>query len=361
MFELFKHELEQKKKQKLYRTTHKVKGLDFTSNDYLNFSTHPKIRLKMISALENKITLSSKSSRLLAGTTHFHEETEQALQHFTGRPSIISFTSGYLANVGVIPALAKNKVIFSDELNHASLIDGIRLSHSPYHIFPHKDLNVLEDLLKKERGEKLIVTESLFSMKGDFANLCVLSQLALKYQALLYIDEAHSTGLFGSQLSGLAYDLKEKEHIVSLHTCGKALGSSGAFVASSRLIGDYLTNFCRSFIYTTAPPPLLMIQWKTVLNLLKDESHRALEVQRKSLNFRNSLDLPSSNSPIIPIVTKNTQSALDITKSLRQKGLNLWAIRYPTVPKNQEGFRITLQYQHTQQNLEFLKTHLQNV
>ena len=361
MFNFFKQDLEERKQKNIYRQTSQLEGLDFTSNDYLNLSLHPQIRKKMVEALENNIDLSSKASRLLSGTTNWHEETEKSLQNFTGRESVLGFSSGYLANVGLIPALSKDKVIFSDESNHASLIDGIRLSKSPYHIFPHNDLQALEDLLKKEPKEKLIVTESLFSMEGDFSPLKKLSDLAIKYKALLFVDEAHATGLFGSQFSGLVYDLKDKEHIVSLHTCGKALGSSGAFVACSELIKDYLINNCRSFIYTTAPPPLLMVQWQASLEVLKSEVYRPLEVRKKSLQFRKSLCLKESESPIIPIYLKDTLSALTKATSLREKGFNIRAIRYPTVPKNQERLRIILQYNHSEKDLENLRNHLQNV
>ena len=162
------------------------KGLDFTSNDYLNLSSHPEVRRQMILALKQNVDLSSKASRLLGGTSSWHIKTEEALQQFVNRPAVLSFSSGYQANLGIIPALAKDRVIFSDELNHASLIDGIRLSHNPYHIFQHNDLNHLEDLLKKEKG-KMIVTESLFSMEGDFCPLEEVSKLAIKYQALLVV------------------------------------------------------------------------------------------------------------------------------------------------------------------------------
>ncbi|MGI9548500.1 MAG: aminotransferase class I/II-fold pyridoxal phosphate-dependent enzyme [Bdellovibrionales bacterium] len=358
MFDFFKEDLKKRKQSMLYRELSQAQGLDFISNDYLNLSTHPLIRKKMAQALDQNINLSSRSSRLLAGTTCFHEKTEAALQEFTGRDCVLSFSSGYLANVGVIPALSKNKVIFSDELNHASLIDGIRLSDSPCQIFPHKDLNRLEAMLKKEKKEKLIVTESLFSMEGDFAPLKELSDLALKYQALLFVDEAHTTGLFGRQFSGCVYDLKDREHIVSLHTCGKALGSSGAFVASSMLIGDYLINNCRTLIYTTAPPPLLMIQWQAALDVLKTEVYRPLELRKKSLAFRTSLNLLKSESPIIPIVLKDTKQSLEQAQFLRDKGFYVKAIRYPTVPKNREGLRLVLKYGHSEKDLEQLKSYL---
>ena len=332
-----------------------------TSNDYLNLSSHPKIRKSMIQALEQGLDLSSSSSRLLAGTYPHHQETETLLQHFTGREAALSFSSGYLANVGVLPALCKNRVIFSDEFNHASLIDGIRLSSSPYHIYPHNDLNALENLLKKEKGEKIIVTESIFSMEGDFSPLQEISELALKYQALLFVDEAHATGLFGSQFSGLVYDLKTKDHIVSLHTGGKALGSSGAFIACSSLIKKYLVNTCRSFIFTTAPPPLLMIQWQQALKILQEESFRPLELRKKALHIRTRLNLQKNEIPILSIPLKDVDFSLKQAEYLRAQGYNVYAIRYPTVPPEKTGLRITLKYSHSLKDLEKLVTILKKI
>ena len=295
MFKSFEKNLREKKLQGLFRRPAEPQGIDFSSNDCLNLSCHPKIRARMAEALEKGIPLSARSSRLISGATPWHEETDALLRAFLSREGLLSFSSGYLANVGILPALAKGeKAVFSDELNHASLIDGIRLSRAIRHIFPHRNLNALEDLLKKEKREKIIVTESLFSMGGDFAPLREISDLALKYQALLFVDEAHATGLFGQNFSGFASGLEEKEHIVSLHTGGKALGSSGAFVGCSRLIKDYLINNCRSFIYTTAPPPLLMVQWKAVLDVLKTEPFRPLELRAKSRQMRAALSADGS-------------------------------------------------------------------
>ena len=358
MFEHFKKDLENKKSKNLYRQTKLVEGLDFSSNDYLNLSNHPFIRKKMMEALEGGIDLSSKSSRLLCGTTKWHKQTERTLSQFTGRDSVLSFSSGYLANTGIIPALAKDKVLFSDELNHASLIDGIRLSKSPYKVYPHNDLKTLEELLKKETKEKIIITESLFSMKGDFAPLEEISKLAKKYNALLIVDEAHATGVFGEKHSGFVYDLKDKEHIVSIHTCGKALGSSGAFVASSNLIKDYLINNCRSFIYTTAPPPLLMVQWQAAIEVLQSESFRSESLKSKSLKFRKSLNLPETESPIVFINLKDSKIAIEKSSTLKQKGFYIPAIRPPTVPEGQAGLRIVLQYAHKQNTIEELKKYV---
>ena len=361
MFDLFRKNLEQRKKNNLYRKMALTEGLDFTSNDYLNLSSHPQIRKTMISDLERGLELSAKASRLLGGTNPHHIKAEQDLAQFLGRPGVLSFASGYQANLGLIPALAKDRVIFSDELNHASLIDGIRLSKSPCRVFRHNDLDHLEALLKKESQQKLIITESLFSMEGDFCPLKDMSGLAIKYKALMLVDEAHSTGLFGKNLSGQVSGLKQKEHIISTHTGGKALAGSGAFVGSSLLIKNYLINNCRSFIYSTAPSPLVMTQWMACLKVLKKESYRAVQLKQKALQLRKDLSLPHTQSPIIFIILKGPEESLNTAKKLRALGFFIQAIRAPTVPKNKQGLRIILHYNHTRQQLQKLSFHLKNI
>lgn len=360
MFKSFKQDLEEKKKNHLYRIPTKLTtGIDFTSNDYLNLSSSKIMREKMKEALDQNIPLSSKASRLLSGTHPLHEKMEERLKKFTKHESTLVFSSGYSCNVGVLSALAKGRTVFSDELNHASLIDGIRLSRSSCFVYPHNDLNLLESLLKKQKGEKLIVTESLFSMTGDFSYIEEISSLALKYNSLLFVDEAHSTGLFGKNLGGRVSDLKEKNHIVTMHTFGKALGSFGAFISSSSLIKEYLINNCRSFIYTTALPPLMMIQWEATLDILQKESFRALELRKKSFQFREELNslfpMEKTESPIIPIVLGSSLSSLKSAQFLQDKGFDIRAIRYPTVPKNKERLRIILRWKHTMEQLTQLK------
>ncbi|MCZ0932638.1 MAG: aminotransferase class I/II-fold pyridoxal phosphate-dependent enzyme [Oligoflexia bacterium] len=359
MFEDFKNNLESRKKNKLYREVFKPQGLDFSSNDYLSLSSHSQMKQELAQALKNGVGLSAKASPLLGGTSACHIQAEQELQKFINRPAVLTFPSGYQANLGLIPALAKNRVIFSDELNHASLIDGIRLSHSPYYIFRHNDLNHLEDLLKATKQKKIIITESLFSMAGDFCPLKELSNLALKYQALLFIDEAHSTGLFGRRLGGRVSDLKQKDHVVTVHTGGKALASFGAWTGSSLLIKKYLINNCRSFIYSTAPSPLLMCQWLSVLKLLKKESYRAEELKKKAQWLRKEFFLSETESPILFIVLESTQQALKISQKLKTAGYFIPAIRWPTVPKDKQGLRLTLNFDHSLKQLKSLKRFLQ--
>ena len=359
MFEDFKQDLEQKKKQSLYREiplSHQelASVLDFTSNDYLALNNHPDMRESFKEFLEKDFPFSASASPLLGGYTSLHKEAIQAVCEWTGRPSSLAFSSGYQANLGVLPALAKNRVVFSDELNHASLIDGIRLSQRPYYIFKHNDLNHLEDLMKKVKEPKLIVTESLFSMLGDFSNLEGLSQLASQYKALLFLDEAHSTGLFGKHLSGRASDLKEKDFIVTLHTGGKALASSGAFVACSDLIGKYLINNCRSFIYSTAPSVFVVQQWIAMLKLLKKESFRSNSLKQKARHMCQALGLEPSDSPILFMNLGTAQKALKASQELYKNNYFILAIRYPTVPKDRQGLRIILRYDHKEKDLKQL-------
>ena len=237
------------------------------------------------------------------------------------------------------------------------------LAGSPCHIYPHKDTNYLESLLKKEKSpNKVIITESLFSMGGDFAPLEELSDLSLKYQALLIVDEAHATGLYGHKGRGLCSLLKNKEHIITIHPCGKALSASGAFIAGPRTLKKYLINKCRTFIYTTAPSPLTAFHIKCVLDFLDHNPERKEKVKQKARLFRkflsNSFGLDHSESTIVPIVIGSSKKALAYEQRLKKKGYDIRAIRYPTVPKGQECLRVCVHYNHTQEQLKQLALYL---
>ena len=359
-------ELKKLKRQNLERTLKLNQTLDFSSNDYLSLAHHSGIRKSLIQALKKNLPLSSGASRLIRGHTPWHEETESLFQKQVNRPSVLFFGSGYLANLGLISTLCKKAIIFSDELNHASLIDGCQMSRQPCHIYSHKNMNELEDLLKKKKQKnKVIITESLFSMDGDFAPLQELSELALKYKSLLIVDEAHATGIYGLNGSGLCSPLKQKDHIISIHPCGKALSASGAFVAGPAFLREYLINKCRTFIYTTAPSPILLFHIQYVLNTLKKEPKRRELLKKKSYFFRNKIkgftSIGESESMIIPIITRNTNLALSIEKTLQKKGYDIRAIRYPTVPKGKERLRICIHYNHTYKQLEQLAYHLKKL
>ena len=351
-------ELREFNKNNLYRQLRLPSGLDFSSNDYLSLADHSGIRKSLIQALKQKLPLSASASRLIRGHSLWHEETENLFQKWIGYPALF-FSSGYLANLGLISVLCENSVIFSDQMNHASLIDGCRLSKSPRHIYPHKNMEELERLLKKEKKkQKVIITESLFSMDGDFAPLEELSDLALKYQALLIVDEAHATGIYGSKGRGLCSLLKERDHIISVHPCGKALSASGAFITGPESLKKYLINKSRPFIYTTAPSPFLLFHIQCVLNFLIKDSERRELLKKKSDFFRKKVKkfapIGESESVIVPVMTGSSKSAILLEKQLRKKGYDIRAIRYPTVPKGKERLRICIHYKHTYKQLEQL-------
>ena len=355
-------ELKYLDEQHLTRTLKLNCGRDFSSNDYLSLSSHPGIRKSLIQALKNNIPLSAGASRLIRGHTPFHKETEKLFAKWASRPSALFFSSGYMANMGLLSALCNTKndiALFSDQLNHASLIDACRFTRKPCHIYPHKNTDRLSHLLKKEKTKKkIIITESIFSMDGDLAPLKELSRLALKHQALLIVDEAHATGCYGPQGTGLCHSLKQKDHIITVHPCGKALSTAGAFVTGPAPLIKYLINKCRNFIYTTAPTPLSLFHIQCVLNTLQKEPNRRKLLKKKADFFRSKVslfaDIGDSESAIFPIITGSARSALALQKALQKKGYDIRAIRYPTVPKGTERLRICVHYNHTYKELEQL-------
>ena len=350
------------KKQGLKRELKTAQGVDFSSNDFLSLSQHSSVRKALIKALKQGIPLNAGASRLIRGQTKWHEQTEVLFQKWQKRPSALFFSSGYLANMGLMSVLGKETIVFSDELNHASLIDGCRLGRQRKYIYPHKNLNVLEKFLKKEKKKKVIITESVFSMDGDLAPLKELSSLALQYGALLIVDEAHSTGLYGQKGAGLCTLLKQKEHIISVHPCGKALGVSGAFVAGPKILKSYMVNYCRPFIYSTSPPPLLLFHLQCVIELLQKDSKRRVFVHKQAKYFRDKIknfaDIGQSESAIIPLILGNNRAVLKLSQYLQKVGYDIKAIRYPTVAKGQERLRICIHYEHTKKQLDELIIHL---
>ncbi len=358
-FSEWNKELTQLIQQNLNRKLQLRSRLDFSSNDYLSLSRHPEIRNSLIKALKKNLPLSAGASRLIRGHTPWHEETELLFQQWAGgRPSLF-FSSGYMANMGLIRTIGENSVLFSDQLNHASLIDASRFSKSPCRIYKHKDTNELENLLKKEtQKKKIIITESLFSMDGDFAPLEELSEIALKHNALLIVDEAHATGIYGPEGIGLSGLLRKKEHIISVHPCGKALSGNGAFIAGPAVLKQYLINKCRNFIYTTAPSPILLFHIKCVLEILKKHPERRKSLKKKAKFFRDKIktfvDIGDSESVIVPVITGSSSAALSMEKILQKKEYDIRAIRYPTVPRGKERLRICIHYNHTYKQLEQL-------
>lgn len=334
--------------------------IDFSSNDYLGLSSHAHL-LEAAKAALDAFGVSSSASRLLSGDLELHHELEEKTAAFKGKEKALVFNSGYQANLGVISALCKRgDVIFSDRLNHASIIDGILLSGVRCFRFNHNDITHLEFLLKKERKhfkEAFIISETVFSMDGDICPLKGLVELKKKYNCALYVDEAHATGIFGKSGSGLAEEEGLTEEIdFIMGTFSKALGGFGAYLACAEKIAEYLINSCRSFIYSTALPAPVIAANLASLDLIEKESFRRKTLLENSACFRNRLQKQGlkvkGSSQIIPLIVGDNRKAINLSQFLRDKGYWALPIRTPTVSANQARVRFSLSYDHSREILE---------
>ncbi len=349
-------ELQTLKEENLFRERFLLpkKGLKvLCSNNYLNLSNHPFVREEAIKSIE-RFGTSSSASQLVSGYTELHRELEELLSSLKGCERCLTFGSGYLANVGTISALfGKGDAVFSDRLNHASIIDGVRLSKADRFIYPHRDLETLEDLLREHRNRYRrcgIVTDSVFSMDGDIAPLPRLVELAQRYGCALLVDDAHATGVLG--FSSLEYfGIPPKGDIVQIGTFSKALGSYGAYVCGSEIVIQYLVNRARSLIFSTSLPPPSVGASLGALRVLKDNPDLIRELQRRSktvkgwlkeFNISHSEDI----TPIVPIVLGDEKLTLEVRDRLLQKGFFVQAIRYPTVERGKARLRLTVTLEH---------------
>jgi len=360
-------ELEKIRSQNLYRSLTPPKGLDFCSNDYLGFSRDPRFRTAILEKLEQATgpdSVSSPASRLLRGNTSRHQALEQRLSGFKGTEAALIFPTGYQTNIGVFTALVRSQDrVLSDAQNHASIIDGLRLSGCQKIVFPHLDLEAVEEALIRPHpeGKTFLVTESLFSMDGDVAPLETYAELAKKYEAYLIVDDAHAVGVFGEERgSGLTERFGvEQRALAIVSTFGKAFGLFGAFVAGPQVVIEYLINRCRSFIFTTAVPPLLLYGVEAGLDLLDAEPERRKRVcllaDRLRQRFKKAgLDTLQSAGPIVPVVLGKSERALAVAQCLQEKGLDVRAIRPPTVEPETARLRISVHADHTEQQIDQL-------
>ena len=341
--------------------------INFSSNDYLGLANDPQLREAAIAAIA-EFGVGAGASRLISGTQSPHLRLETALAKWKGAQAALSFSSGYAAAVGTLPALvAKSDVVLLDKLCHASLIDGARLSGAIMRVFPHNHLGKLESHLewaqREHAGKRvLIVTESVFSMDGDLAPLRELLELKKRFGALLLLDEAHAIGVIGPNGRGLAAAEKLNEDVdVQMGTLSKALGVSGGYICGSRSLIDWLINRARSFIYSTAPPPALAAAALAAVDFLASpdgEERRLLLRQRIKLmqellpnrspatanRFGKTVDHDSS--AIFPWIVGAEQAAMDLARALQKEGFFVPAIRYPTVAKGSARLRITVTAAH---------------
>ena len=330
------------KQKNNYRTLNKAAGLDLTSNDYLGMRDHPALRQAALEAIENGIDLGSGGSRLLRGHTRHHESLEHyAAKHFKFEKTLY-FATGFQANLALLQALpSRHDTIIFDEHVHASTREGIRCSPAHSIKIVHNDLNAFESALKQasqdRRTDSLvwIAVESLYSMDGDFAPLQELKALANTYEAILIIDEAHSTGIYESPAT-------PAPNIITLHTCGKALGVAGGLICASDNIINTLINTARGFIYSTAPPPLQALLTQKSLEILAspDGDQRRVKLVQNRETIKQYI--PTTESQIIPIILGDNESALNAANHLQSNGYDIRAIRPPTVPKGTARLRLSL-------------------
>ncbi|HWR59171.1 MAG TPA: aminotransferase class I/II-fold pyridoxal phosphate-dependent enzyme, partial [Thermodesulfovibrionales bacterium] len=320
--------------------------INFSSNDYLGLASHPEIVSAAKNAME-EFGFGGGASRLLSGGSILHRELEEKIAHFKGTDAALVFNSGYSANTGTIPSIAgEGDIIFSDELNHASIVDGCRLSRARTVIYKHRDVEHLSYLMEKEEGEKrIVITDSVFSMDGDIAplreiyDICLMlnSELRTPNSVLLFIDDAHGTGVLGRGKGALAdFDICPEPWIIQMGTFSKALGSFGAFVAGSRDVVDWLINTARSFFFSTALPACVAAASARAIELIEERP----ELIEKLWETRDRLvtglrdkgfDISNSETPIIPLKTKSNEDALKLSQYLYEKGIYAPAIRPPAV------------------------------
>jgi len=340
--------------------------LNFSSNDYLDLARHPEpARAAARAAAETGA--GATASRLVTGTLDLHEALEQRLAAFKGYPAALLFGSGYLTNAGVIPALAgRDDHVFTDRLAHASILDAVVLSRATLHRFHHNDPGHLDHLLRRPppRARRIVVTESVFSMDGDLAPLPDLARVAREHGAMLIVDEAHATGVFGPAGSGLIREHRlEREVNISMATLSKALGGYGGFVACTRDMRNLLVNHARSFIYSTALPPAVVGAALAALDLMEQNPGWGADLLRRADTFRKALtaaglDTLQSASQIVPVLVGDNEKALSLSNRLREDGILCVAIRPPTVPDGTARLRFSVSLAHTEQDLEFAATHI---
>ncbi len=327
-------------------------GADFTSNDYLGLANAPELQRAVMAAMARGVPIGAGGSRLLRGNHPEHEALEVEAARFFGAESALFFGGGFVANTAIFATLpARGDLIVHDELIHASAHEGMRLSKAETIPARHNDVNAFDEAIKGWRatgatGQVWIAVESLYSMDGNRAPLTELAEVASRHDAMLVIDEAHATGVFGPNGRGLGAALEGRPNVISLHTCGKALGVMGALVLCPLVMRDFLVNRARSFIYATAPSPLVAAAVRAALEISATQGGRR-ETLHKRISFaggllRETLGIEHSGSQIQPIIVGSDTRAVALASAIRARGFDVRAIRPPTVPEGTARLRITL-------------------
>lgn len=350
----------------LRRSLRAPSGIDLASNDYLGLASHPALARAMIRGVEQE-GCGSTGSRLLCGERERFASVEARFAAFKGTARALFFSSGYLANLAVLTTFPEaGDVVYSDALNHASLIDGIRLSRARRVVFPHNDVNALARLLREDAGEgqAFVVVESLFSMDGDFAPLAEYARLCQAAGAALIVDEAHAVGIFGEHGSGLIEAAGVGDAVfLSVNTGGKALGVSGAFVAGPEWAVDHLIQRARPFVFSTAPPPAIASALDASLTIVADEPDRRARLFERTRFLRDRLaqagvPVRQGTSPIVPVILGDNAAAVRAARRLQHDGFDVRAIRPPTVPDGTARLRVAVNVRVSEADLDRFATSL---
>jgi len=377
----FAGHLEQIKRQGLYRQCRVVDSpqrvklnvdgrsvVNFCSNDYLGLANHPEVVAAFQTGV-NRYGVGSGSAHLICGHSYAHQALEEELAEFTGRERALLFSTGYMANLGLISALVgRNDTVLEDRLNHASLLDGGLLSRAQFKRYQHADSQSLQGLLADCHGRALIVSDGVFSMDGDLADLPRLSELAKQYQAGLMIDDAHGFGVLGATGGGITehFGLSQEDVPILMGTLGKAFGTFGAFVAGPDDLIEFLIQKARTYVFTTASPPAVAEASRTSLQLLQNQGWRRDQLKHLIARFRSGaeqlgLRLMNSSTAIQPILIGDSQQASSISAALLERGFWVSAIRPPTVPVGTARLRVTFSAEHDEGQVDALLDALNTV
>ena len=380
--DFLRDQLEDLKRSGLYRSLREVEGppgttividgrklLQFSSNNYLGLANHPRLKAAAMAAVE-RYGVGSGASRLVCGNLDLNRKLEEKLAQLKKKEAALLYSTGYMANLGVIAALAgEGDLILSDEFNHASIVDACRLSRAQTRVYPHKRMDELEKLLAGagSSNRRLIVTDGIFSMDGDIAPLPDLVDLAEKYECLLMVDDAHATGVLGPNGGGTGdhFGLAEKID-VAMGTFGKALGGFGAFVAGDRNLRELLINCSRPFMFTTGLPPSVLAAGIAALEVVEEEPEMRARLWDNANLLRNGIEemgftLAGGETQIIPLLAGDASLAMEMSSLLREEGVYIQGIRPPSVPPGSSRLRITVSAAHTRGELAFALEALQKV
>jgi 8-amino-7-oxononanoate synthase len=352
MYGAFEADLRQLADRGRVRSLRERSGIDFTSNDYLGLAESAELRQAAADAVARGVPVGSGGSRLLRGNHPEHEALETEAATYFGAETALYFGGGYVANFAIFSTLPQaGDLVVHDELIHASVHEGLRRGRADFVPVPHNNVDAFDAAIVRWRkaggkGRPWLSVESLYSMDGDSPNLVELFAVADRHEAMVVIDEAHATGVLGPQGRGLAAAFEGRDNVITLHTCGKALGTVGGFILAPRVVRDFLVNRSRPFIFATAPSPLTASITRVALELSRSNPERRVRlarlVQFAGNELRRQCGIEPSGSQIVPVIVGSDRAAVTLAASLQRRGYDIRAIRPPTVPEGTARLRIAL-------------------